>query len=36
MQRLDAQTVSSNFFRVLGVAPMLGRDFRWEDEKPGK
>jgi putative ABC transport system permease protein len=34
-QRLDAQTVSANFFQVLGVAPMLGRDFRWEDEKPG-
>ncbi len=33
-QRVDAQTVSSNFFAVLGVAPMLGRDFRWEDEKP--
>lgn len=35
MQRVDAQTVSSNFFRVLGASPMLGRDFRWEDEKPG-
>jgi len=35
MQRLDVQKVSSNFFRVLGTAPMLGRDFRWEDEKPG-
>jgi hypothetical protein len=34
-QRLDAQTVSANFFQVLGVAPMLGRDFRWDDEKPG-
>jgi predicted permease len=34
-QRLDAQQVSANFFQVLGVAPMLGRDFRWEDEKPG-
>jgi predicted permease len=34
-QRLDGQTVASNFFQVLGVAPMLGRDFRWEDEKPG-
>ena len=34
-QRLDAQVVSANFFQVLGVAPMLGRDFRWEDEKPG-
>ncbi|MGB8538391.1 MAG: ABC transporter permease [Acidobacteriaceae bacterium] len=34
-QRLDAQIVSANFFQVLGVAPMLGRDFRWEDEKAG-
>jgi MacB-like periplasmic core domain len=28
-QRLDTNTVSANFFQVLGVAPMLGRDFRW-------
>lgn len=34
-QRLDAGMVSSNFFRVLGVAPILGRDFRWEEEKAG-
>jgi predicted permease len=34
-ERLDAQTVSSNFFQVLGVAPVMGRDLRWEDEKPG-
>ena len=34
-QRLDAETVSANFFQTLGAAPMLGRDFRWEDEKPG-
>jgi len=34
-QRLDAQIVSANFFQVLGVPPMLGRDFRWEDEKAG-
>jgi putative ABC transport system permease protein len=34
-QRLDTQTVSSNFFQVLGISPMLGRDFRWDDEKPG-
>ncbi|HEY1897699.1 MAG TPA: permease prefix domain 1-containing protein, partial [Terracidiphilus sp.] len=27
-QRLDMQVVSSSFFQVLGVAPMLGRDFR--------
>jgi predicted permease len=34
-RRLDATTVSGNFFKVLGVAPALGRDFRTEDEKPG-
>jgi putative ABC transport system permease protein len=34
-QRLDDQTVSGNFFQVLGVAPMLGRDFGWDDEKMG-
>ncbi|HTW78593.1 MAG TPA: ABC transporter permease [Terracidiphilus sp.] len=34
-QRIDAQTVSANFFDVLGAAPMLGRDFQWSDEKPG-
>lgn len=34
-QRLDVQTVSSNFFDVLGAAPMLGRDFGVHDEKPG-
>lgn len=34
-RRLDIGTVSSNLFQVLGAAPMLGRDFRWEDEKPG-
>lgn len=34
-QRLDVQTVSSNLFDVLRVAPMLGRNFDWKDEKPG-
>ena len=34
-QRLDIQTVSSNFFEVLGAAPMLGRDFLPEDEAGG-
>jgi predicted permease len=34
-QRLETQVVSSNFFQVLGVAPMLGRDFRLEDEAGG-
>jgi predicted permease len=34
-ERIEAQVVSSNFFDVLGVAPMLGRDFELKDEKPG-
>ena len=34
-RHLDATIVSSDFFHVLGVAPMLGRDFLPEDEKPG-
>ncbi|HEX5235096.1 MAG TPA: ABC transporter permease [Silvibacterium sp.] len=34
-QRLDVEAISANFFDVLGIAPLLGRDFRWDDEKPG-
>jgi len=34
-QLLNAQSISSNFFQVIGVSPMLGRSFRWEEEKPG-
>jgi putative ABC transport system permease protein len=34
-QHLNSATVSSNFFQVLGAAPMLGRDFLWEEEKAG-
>jgi predicted permease len=34
-QQLGAYVVSSNFFQVLGVAPMLGREFRWDEERPG-
>ena len=34
-QRVDVETVSANFFDVLGALPTLGRNFRWEDEKPG-
>ena len=34
-QHLSGQVVSSEFFRVLGVRPMLGRDFLADDEKPG-
>lgn len=32
---LDALTVSADFFRVLGVSPVIGRDFLPSDEKPG-
>jgi predicted permease len=32
---LDAETVSADFFRVLGVGPVIGRDFLPRDEKPG-
>ncbi len=34
-QHLESQTVSSEFFRVLGVNPMVGRGFVADDEKPG-
>src|SRR5579875_2363204 len=34
-QRVESQTVSSNFFHVLGTAPILGRNFDPDDEKPG-
>ena len=35
-ERLDAAMVSANLFRVLGVLPVLGRDFRDEEEEEGK
>jgi putative ABC transport system permease protein len=31
-ERLDGQKVSADFFRVLGVAPLLGRDFQAADD----
>jgi len=31
-ERLEGQSVSAGFFRVMGVAPALGRDFRSSDE----
>ena len=34
-QQLETQVVSSEFFRVLGVNPALGRTFVADDEKPG-
>jgi putative ABC transport system permease protein len=33
-KRLEGQSVSARFFQVLGVTPLLGRDFRGSDEGP--
>jgi putative ABC transport system permease protein len=33
-QRLDGQRVSPSFFHVLGITPVLGRDFASSDEGP--
>jgi putative ABC transport system permease protein len=33
-QRLDGQSVSTEYFHVLGIAPALGRDFKAEDNLP--
>ena len=33
-ERLDAQRVSAAYFRTLGVAPVLGRDFTAADDRP--
>src|SRR5438105_4022630 len=34
-QHLEAEMVSAEFFRTIGVPPAIGRDFRAEEEKPG-
>ena len=34
-RQLSGAVVSSNFFRVLGLHPALGRDFLPDEEKPG-
>ena len=34
-ERVSTGVVSSNFFPLLGVKPMLGRDFRHDDEQLG-
>ena len=33
-ERLDGQYVSANYFRTLGVEPVLGRDFQESDDQP--
>ena len=33
-ERVPAMRVSSNFFRLLGIRPALGRDFRPEEDTP--
>ncbi len=34
-ERVQTAVVSHDFFRLLGVPPMLGRDFRPEEDEPG-
>ena len=34
-ERLDGQSVSGDYFRVLGVHPAIGRDFSSADDRPG-
>jgi predicted permease len=34
-RQIESQTVSSEFFRLLGINPLLGRGFVADDEKPG-
>ena len=34
-ERIAGSHVSANFFRVLGIAPLLGRDFAADADRPG-
>jgi len=34
-EKVSSSLVSTNFFRTLGVAPVLGRDFVSDDDRPG-
>ena len=34
-EQLSAWMVTGDFFRTLGIAPLLGRDFRADDDAPG-
>src|SRR5215207_944157 len=33
-ENLNARMVTFDYFKVMGVSPMLGRDFTTEDDKP--
>lgn len=35
-ERLEGHRVTSGYFKVLGVSPVLGRDFAPEDDVPGR
>lgn len=35
-ERFDGQRVSASYFRVLGIAPSIGRDFQVGDDQPGQ
>jgi putative ABC transport system permease protein len=34
-ERVDCAIVAVGFLRVLGISPLLGRDFSYEEEQPG-
>jgi len=34
-ESVNARMVTADYFKVMGVAPILGRDFNAEDDKPG-
>jgi putative ABC transport system permease protein len=34
-EKVSASWVTSGFFRTLGISPMLGRDFSYEDDRDG-
>lgn len=34
-EKVSKLSVTAGFFRVLGVSPILGRDFSYDDERPG-
>jgi putative ABC transport system permease protein len=34
-ERLSGQRVGAGFFATLGIAPLIGRDFRADDDRPG-